>query len=152
MQSLKKIEACNKAVVLVDSVLNNTQFSKTEVEMVFNKKEWLAEQTKPNPDKKTKSIRQLAQTDTSVSNQANTKLPDSKKTTLLMYGEGKTLEEIASLREMAISTIEGHLAELVVDCILDYKLLITDEEIQLINKVKQLFNPVLWRDMNTQGF
>jgi hypothetical protein len=62
---------------------------------------------------------------------------ESKLITHDMFVAGMKAPEIAKSRNMAESTIEGHLAELVVEGILDYKLLITDEEIQLINKVKE---------------
>ncbi len=62
---------------------------------------------------------------------------ESKLITHDMFVAGMKAPEIAKSRSMAESTIEGHLAELVVDGILDYKLLISDEEIQLINKVKE---------------
>ena len=62
---------------------------------------------------------------------------ESKLITHDMFVAGMKVPEIAKSRSMAESTIEGHLAELVVDGILDYKLLISDEEIQLINKVKE---------------
>jgi len=40
---------------------------------------------------------------------------ESKLETLALYRQGKKAEEIALHREMAVSTIEGHLAELVAD-------------------------------------
>jgi hypothetical protein len=49
-----------------------------------------------------------------------------------MYAEGKTIEEIASIREYAISTIESHLAEMVKKGKLDIKDLVEEEKINAI--------------------
>ena len=62
---------------------------------------------------------------------------ESKLITHDMFVAGMKTQEIAKSRNMAESTIEGHLAELVIDGVLDYKLLISDEEILTINKVKE---------------
>ncbi len=62
---------------------------------------------------------------------------ESKLITHDMFVAGMKVPEIAKSRNMAESTIEGHLSELVVDGMLDYKLIISDEEIQKINQVKE---------------
>ncbi len=58
---------------------------------------------------------------------------DSKKTSLNLFKEGKTIEGIAFERSMAASTIEGHLAHYVGTGELDINLLLTPDKIKLIS-------------------
>ncbi len=131
---LKKIEASNKAAVLVDSVLNKTQFSKAEIEKVFNKQDLLPEQKTINKANKIKVVKSSDQTNPSISKTGHTKAgqSDSKQNTLMLYGQGKTLEEIASIREMAVSTIEGHLAHYVSTGVLEISKFTTKEKLEKV--------------------
>lgn len=63
----------------------------------------------------------------------------SKITTFDMYKEGKTIEEIATARSMAISTIEGHLTTFVGTGELEVTEFVTPAELSLIlKKIKEL--------------
>jgi len=61
------------------------------------------------------------------------KKPDTKLVSFELYRKGKTLAEIASEREMAVSTIESHLAHFVGTGELDVHQFVTDEKIALIS-------------------
>ncbi len=59
--------------------------------------------------------------------------PDSKKLSLDLYKQGKTIEDIAAERELAVSTIEGHLAYFVKTGELEIENLITPDKYALIH-------------------
>lgn len=63
----------------------------------------------------------------------------SKVITFDMYKEGKTVEEIATARSMAISTIEGHLTQFVGTGELEVTEFVTPSELSLVlKKIKEL--------------
>jgi hypothetical protein len=63
----------------------------------------------------------------------------SKVTTLEMYKAGKTIEEIAATRSMAVSTIEGHLTSFIATGELEIAEFVNASELSLIlNKIKEL--------------
>lgn len=63
----------------------------------------------------------------------------SKVITYDMYKEGKTVEEIATARSMAISTIEGHLTQFVGTGELEVTEFVTPSELSLVlKKIKEL--------------
>ncbi len=138
----KQLESSNKATVLVDSVLNKTQFSKAEIDKVFNKADWVAEQTIVPKLSKPKTNK-LKTTDYDEGNSSvNTiqeKKLDSKQATLLLYGQGKSIEEIASIREMAVSTIEGHLAHYISIGVLEILKFTTEDKLnRVLSAIKTL--------------
>ena len=63
----------------------------------------------------------------------------SKITTFDMYKSGKTIEEIATARSMAISTIEGHLTSFVGSGELEVTEFVSPSELSLVlKKIKEL--------------
>lgn len=73
--------------------------------------------------------------------QANSKkeVGASKQISFDMYQEGKTIEEIATIRSMAQSTIEGHLTSFVATGELAVSAFVSQEELSLIlKKIKEL--------------
>ncbi len=131
----KQIEFCNKAMVLVNAVINNTQFSKEEVTKVYNKEARL----KDLPAQIEKTIKKKANKSIESNRDvAETKVEkvDSKQATLLLYGQGKSLEVIAAEREMAVSTIEGHLAHYIGVGVLEITKFSTED------RIKQVFEAI----------
>lgn len=59
----------------------------------------------------------------------------SHRDSLLLYREGKTMQEIAQLRNLAVSTIEGHLASFVYTGEIGIEELVTSEKMEAILKV-----------------
>jgi GTPase SAR1 family protein len=59
---------------------------------------------------------------------------DSKRISFELFESGRTIEEIAKERSMAVSTIEGHLAWFVGAGLLNINKLIGDEKIELISR------------------
>jgi PIF1-like helicase/Helix-turn-helix domain/Helicase len=63
----------------------------------------------------------------------------SPSESLVLFNEGKTIQEIASLRQLAESTVTGHLATFVKTGELDVQLLLTKEKIdQILPAVKEI--------------
>jgi nucleoside-triphosphatase THEP1 len=139
----KQLEFSNKAVVLVKSILNKTQFSKVEINKVFSKADWVTENTEIKHTSKVKTTKSkgpsLKDDSVSISNaEPKEKKPDSKQATLLLYGQGKSLEEIAAERQMAVSTIEGHLAHYVSTGVLEISKFTTEDKIQKVFEAIQI--------------
>ncbi|MBA3704810.1 MAG: helix-turn-helix domain-containing protein [Bacteroidetes bacterium] len=65
---------------------------------------------------------------------------DTKTETFNLYKQGKTIEEIATLREMVSTTIEGHLAHYVAKGELDAKSFLPEEKIANIITVSKTLN------------
>lgn len=54
---------------------------------------------------------------------------DSKKISLELFQNGKSIREIAIQREMAVTTIEGHLAHYVGEGLLEIERFVSDEKL-----------------------
>lgn len=64
----------------------------------------------------------------------------SQRLSLEMFNKGQSVEDIAIARNLAISTIEGHLASFVVTGEVTVEQLVPEEKIALINKVIDTFD------------
>jgi len=114
MESLfyEQFKKIRKATGLLQSTIDGTDFTKTDVSSLLNQTEREAQMEKvyamPNKldftAKKERSKKPVAE-----------KPPkeDTKVVSLEMFKNGKNIEEIASARKMVIGTIEGHLAHYV---------------------------------------
>ncbi len=60
---------------------------------------------------------------------------DSQRVTLDLFKEGKTIERIATLRNLAVSTIEGHLAEFVATGEINVLKILAPQKLDIILKV-----------------
>lgn len=69
--------------------------------------------------------------DTTTANKPKDK-PNTYLVTLELFRQGKTIEDIAAEREMAISTIEGHLSRFVETGEIDVHTLVSDEELSVL--------------------
>jgi hypothetical protein len=114
MESLfyEQFKKIRKATGLLQSTIDGTEFTKTDVSSLLNQSEREAQMKKvyamPNKldftAKKERSKKPAAE-----------KPPkeDTKVVSLEMFKKGKNIEEIASARKMVVGTIEGHLAHYV---------------------------------------
>ncbi len=69
---------------------------------------------------------------------------DTKQLTFDLYKEGKTVKEIAALRNFAVTTIEGHLAHFVKLKQVKATDFVTDEEIKkILDVAARMNNPLL---------
>ena len=137
----KQIQTINKAEAMVNSANNNSEFSKETIHANIINKERLEElpvvETKSKRKKKTKEEKE----------QAKAEKPDSKKISYELFKSGKSIEEVASERGMAYSTIESHLAYYVSLGLLDVHQFVTDEKLKNIITVSNtldttLFSPI----------
>lgn len=65
---------------------------------------------------------------------------DSNRTSLQLFKKGKTIAEIAAIRELALSTIETHLASFVRTGELDVKELVAEDKINIILQTVEELN------------
>lgn len=64
--------------------------------------------------------------------------PDTKLKSLQLFKSGKTMAEIAAVRGLVVTTIEGHLAHYVLDGSINIKEIVAKKKIPLIAKaIKQ---------------
>ncbi|MBK6729916.1 MAG: AAA family ATPase [Bacteroidetes bacterium] len=63
---------------------------------------------------------------------------DSKKESLQLYNEGLSLEEIAKMRNLAVSTIEGHLADFVLTGEVDIYKLLTESQVKELLEILEM--------------
>src|SRR6266498_2851119 len=66
--------------------------------------------------------------------------PDTKNETYQLYKEGKTVVEIAAIRNLTQQTIEGHLAHYVKNGVIKIEELVSPEKIKLITPLLEDFN------------
>jgi nucleoside-triphosphatase THEP1/DNA-binding NarL/FixJ family response regulator len=114
MESLfyEQFKKIRKATGLLQSTINGTEFTKTDVSSLLNQSEREAQMKKvfamPNKldftAKKERSKKPVVE-----------KAPkeDTKEVSLVLFRDGKSIAEIASARKMVVGTIEGHLAHYV---------------------------------------
>ncbi len=98
----RQLEHINKGLILVKSIVNQSEFDKNAVDTGFNKSERQQEidAFQEKPDQKTHK-----------STDGNK--PNTKEISLEMHKQGMTFEQIATDRNLTIGTIEGHLAHYV---------------------------------------
>lgn len=121
-QFYEQTKLINKAELLANAFLHNKEFTKEDLSIILNDK-IRAEQINnalKKPEKETKEEVHYEVEKTSEKKSIKktkekrgvTKKEkiDTKKETFVLFTQGKTISEIASVRKMANSTIEGHLA------------------------------------------
>jgi ATP-dependent exoDNAse (exonuclease V), alpha subunit - helicase superfamily I member len=74
---------------------------------------------------------------------ARPKKGDSHRTSLELFREGKGIAEIAGLRNLAVSTIEGHLASFISTGELDVKEIVPADKLETIMQAIEEINPEL---------
>jgi uncharacterized protein YpbB len=151
VQYFEQVKKLNKALGLCNAVLFGQEFSKQQSEQATGSKE-REEEVKAIAALKVKNTKEKK----SAAGKSVDKKPKAEKKVLgkelsyTLYKEGKTIEEIAQIRNFAVSTIESHLAQYVkskdlpaiafVDSKKIKKILKVQEELQttLLGPIKQL--------------
>ncbi len=97
----RQLQRIYKAEALVNSVIENTELSKEDIQKsgLYQERAKVAEKVKKQKPTKKKAKKE--------------KGPDTKEVSFNLYKEGKTIEEVAKERDLVVSTIEGHLAHYV---------------------------------------
>jgi hypothetical protein len=129
VQYFEQIKKLNKAMGLCNAVLFGQEFSKKESEAVVDLKERSEElkaalpssaRKEPATKKKTSSRSQSGSvTRTSAKSTPKDKKVNTKEASFKLFKAGKSIEEIARIQNLAVGTIEGHLAHYVKIKLLD---------------------------------
>ena len=104
----EQIKNFNKALAIANSMLNNSEFSKNDIQHLnqdIEREKQIHDALKTNAYVAAKTKEKSVKTD---------KI-DTRELTYNLYKQGKKIEEIAKERNFATTTIEGHLAQLVRD-------------------------------------
>jgi nucleoside-triphosphatase THEP1 len=161
-QFYEQAKLISKAELLIHAFLNNTEFTREDLTVILNDKT-RAEQlkqahTKPEPESRDlvyyeeekliekKPIKKVKEKKASPKKEKI----DSKKESFVLFTKGKTIPEIAKLRNMTSGTIEGHLAYYAAKGEIDVSSIVSDKRVEeivaaakqldtfLVNPIKQL--------------
>jgi nucleoside-triphosphatase THEP1 len=117
MESLfyEQFKKIRKATALLQSTINGTEFTKTDVSQLLNQKEREAQMKKvyAMPNKMDFNAKKERSKKPSAVKVPKEPKEDTKEVSLALFQKGKCIAEIAAERKMVIGTIEGHLAHYV---------------------------------------
>jgi hypothetical protein len=146
MESLfyEQFKKIRKATALLQSTINGTEFTKSDVGLLLNQSEREAQMKKvyamPNKldftakkerSKKTAAVKEPKE--------------DTKEVSLELFQKGKSIAEIAQQREMVIGTIEGHLAHYVAKQEISAKAILGSNK---LNKILEAINELKTVNLN----
>lgn len=148
MESLfyEQFKKIRKATGLLQSTINGTEFTKTEVSSLLNQSEREAQMKKvyAMPNKLDFTAKKERSKKPAVE-----KAPkeDTKEVSLALFRKGRNIEDIAAERKMVVGTIEGHLAYYVAQQEISAKEILGSKKLDKILKaVKELkttsLNPI----------
>lgn len=158
-QFYEQTKLISKAELLANAFLHNKEFTKEDLNIVLNDKT-RAEQinralTKPEKETKEEDYYEVEKPtekkpDRKAKEKRNTtkkEKTDTKKESFVLFTQGKTIPEIASVRKMANSTIEGHLAYYAAKGEIDVTSIVSEKRIEEIISVAKsldtfLINPI----------
>ena len=153
------LELISKAELLANAFLHNKEFTKEDLNSIINDKT-RAEQINRALTKPEKGIKEEvnyeveraiekkpAKTPKEKKSTTKKEKIDTKKETFVLFTQGKTIPEIATLRKMANSTIEGHLAYYAVKGEIDVTSIVSEKRIEeIVSAAKSLdtflINPI----------
>lgn len=132
VQFFEQIKKINKASALCENLLKGKDFGREEQERILN----LAERKK---EFETAEVKSKAEVDEMPKKKVKT---DSKKLSCELFRQGMAVSEIAATRNLAQSTVEGHLALGITKGYITLEELLTAEAIEEIQTVvRKLENP-----------
>jgi nucleoside-triphosphatase THEP1 len=112
----------SKAELLISAFLNNTEFTKEDLAIILNDKTRIDQIKQAHTKPETESKEVVYYEEEKPVEKKTKKQPkekksltkkeriDTKNETFILFKQGKTIPEIAKLRNMTNSTVEGHLA------------------------------------------
>ena len=124
-----QLQSICKAEALIDAAINNTEISKESINnsFIYDERHKMMDEKKIKRGKdKSNSVKK---------NHTKKDKVSTKDITYQLYQSGKTIEEIATERSLAFSTIEGHLAHFVSEGVLDVKDFVEQKKIDAIREV-----------------
>jgi hypothetical protein len=134
----KQVQQISKAEAMIRTSTENLEFSREKINAADVNKDRIEEVANLTTAKPKKERKKTAEKKEKV---------DTKKVSFELYKSGKTPEEIAKGRGMAITTIEGHLAYYAGLGLLDVRSFVTEEKMNNIITVSKtldttLFSPI----------
>jgi len=148
MESLfyEQFKKIRKATALLQSTINGTDFTKTDVNQLLNQadRELQMKKVFAMPNKLDFNAKKVKSTKAKVEKEPK---PDTKEASLELFLKGKSIEDIAAERKMVIGTIEGHLAHYVAKQEISAKDILgrrkLDDILQAIKELKTMsLNPI----------
>ncbi len=146
----EQLKLLNKAVLVIESTISKKEITKIAIDKAcasITRMELLnqvfastsnTEKAEPSKSKKEHS-KKRTKPETQENTEPTVKL-DTKEETLKFYKQGNNIEAIAKLRNMSVTTIEGHFAYLITRGELDAKEFIDEEKIKNIIAVSKTLN------------
>lgn len=126
----KKVQ---KAVGLCEAIMNGEEYTKDNIQQIL----------KDNPRDEKAEMVETAKKRTRKDKGEKKEKIDTKQLTFDLYKEGKTVNEIAALRNFAVTTIEGHLAHFVKLKQIKATDFVTNDKIKKILEVSERMNAPL---------
>ena len=128
----KQLQLIYKSEALIDSVIHNKSISKTALlnSSLYKDRDSMIRGKSSTEVKRGKRKYSKGQ----LKNGKKEAKPNTREVSYNMFKEGKSLKEIAAERSLAISTVEGHLANFVARGLIDISQLVDE------SKVKQIMN------------
>jgi len=160
-QFYEQAKLISKAELLVNAFLNNTEFTREDLAVILNDRTRIEQikQAHTKPETENKEVvyyeeepekKKPLKTPKEKKSTVKKEKIDTKKETFVLFIQGKTIPEIADIRKMANSTIEGHLAYYAAKGEIDVSSIVSDKRMEeivaaakqldtfLVNPVKQL--------------
>jgi uncharacterized protein YpbB/nucleoside-triphosphatase THEP1 len=150
VKTFDHIKALNKAPVVIESIITNTEINKSVIDKLtsdITRNELLnqifapivIEEEEPETGKRKKS-RKKAKEEKTVKEKETTVKLDTKEESLKLLKQGNSVEDIAKARGFSVNTIEGHIAYFIAKGELDAKQFVDEEKIKNIITVSKTLN------------
>jgi PIF1-like helicase/Helix-turn-helix domain len=152
----KKLEEVDKAAALTEAILNGQDkfdFQPLSKQRAKERNELLSEVRKqvekePAPEHKTKALSGRKATGSKLRKPKNEDTRSTYDITLDFLNSGHSVEQIAKERQMALSTIEGHIAKAIAADRVDiFKYMQEDAVMEIINTKRELPTEVTSKDI-----
>lgn len=151
-----------KAELLINAFLNNAEFTREDLSIILNDRTRIehVRQAHAKPETESNEVvyneegkpvkKKPVKTSKEKKNAVKKEKPDTKKETLLLFNQGKTIPEISGIRKLSTGTIEGHLSYYAAKGEIDITGIVSEKRIEeivaaakqlnsfLVNPIKQL--------------
>jgi uncharacterized protein YpbB len=146
----EQLKLLNKATLVIESAISNKEITKTAIDKLCEdatRTELLNQVFSSTPNKedtghittKKESSTKKKKTETTENPEPVIKL-DTKEETLKLYKQGNNIDAIAKIRNMSVTTIEGHFAYLITKGELQAKEFVNEEKMKNIIAVSKTLN------------
>lgn len=126
---LKQIQNIAKAETVLKAVINKEEPTKEAMSQAVTK---ATEEARIKPEEKAAAKKSVKKKKEPSEKKGKEEKPASYSLSLDLFNQGKSIEEIAAERQMAVTTIEGHLTICVAKQLLDATLFVSKEKQEII--------------------